>query len=801
MNKIITIIALATGISLGFSQTLQWAKSYGSADGDAGYTTHVDAVGNNYFGGAFTNTITAGLAADGETTITLTASGNNSDAFIIKKSPTNGLLWAKAFTGTGTCFIQDIATDAANNVFVTGYYKGQIDADPSPTSSFILTPTAVTNHAFIVKLTAAGVFSWGYTIGNDEGDNYGLGIDVDASGNVFAVGNFEGGSIAVDFDYGTGVQNMNSATVDGFVLKLSNAGAYLAKIKMGGSNSDGLRSVKIDDSGNVFVIGNYSSTGFANISALPASAGGSDVVVAKLTNNLVPKWQKGLGGTGSGSDAGYSIDADGNSNLYLTGIFKGTVDLDPSGSTASFTNATAATFDGFITKLDSAGNFIWASQLGGTGTVISNHISVDANSNAYISGYFDGVADFNLSTTATNNITSAGLTDGFTIKVDRYGAMIGNPIIIASADDDKNYSASPSGNDCYITGNFSGTVDVDMGTTVSNLVSAGAFDAFSCKYTLPACNAPTIVGTGASRCGTGTLALSAMPSVGSVSWYTSSSGGSSVGTGTSFTTPSISATTTYYAQAVDGTCISTRTAVVATINPLPTIISALDGSRCGTGVVTLTATATSGATIMWKYNAQSTSILGYGSTFTPNITNTTNYYVVAELNSCASAIGATVIATINANPVATITANGATLTVAETGASYQWINCGTNTNIPGATLQSYTVTANGDYKVNVTKNTCSVTSACANVTITSLDDYSQVDESFKIYPNPNNGDFAIEAEIGSEIEIVNQVGKLIRTVNVAGDKNIHITDLPSGIYMIKAHVNGKAITNKVVITN
>lgn len=69
-----------------------------------------------------------------------------------------------------------------------------------------------------------------------------------------------------------------------------------------------------------------------------------------------------------------------------------------------------------------------------------------------------------------------------------------------------------------------------------------------------AVNNPTITGTTpASRCGTGTVNLSATANPGAdVKWYAANSGGTALYTGTTFTTPSISSTTTYYAAAAQG---------------------------------------------------------------------------------------------------------------------------------------------------------------------------------------------------------------------------------------------------------
>ncbi|MFN8274431.1 MAG: choice-of-anchor D domain-containing protein [Flavobacteriaceae bacterium] len=90
----------------------------------------------------------------------------------------------------------------------------------------------------------------------------------------------------------------------------------------------------------------------------------------------------------------------------------------------------------------------------------------------------------------------------------------------------------------------------------------------SSTKTLTINTAVSVTGTTpGSRTGTGTVLLGATASGGTLNWYSSATGGSSLGTGTSFTTPVISTTTTFYVEAVNGACASTpRTAVVATVN-------------------------------------------------------------------------------------------------------------------------------------------------------------------------------------------------------------------------------------------
>lgn len=158
-------------------------------------------------------------------------------------------------------------------------------------------------------------------------------------------------------------------------------------------------------------------------------------------------------------------------------------------------------------------------------------------------------------------------------------------------------------------------------------------------------------GTDASHCGPGSVVLAAA-SINAVSWWDAASGGTQVGTGINFTTPVLSTTTVYYAEASDNGCTSTRTPVTATIlvTPPPTVTSA---SNCGPGTVTLS--ASSPDPISWYDAANGGTLLGTGSSFTtPFINVTTTYYAEAG-TSCPSARAAVdaVIASQSADPTVT----------------------------------------------------------------------------------------------------------------------------------------------------
>ncbi|WP_190277546.1 Ig-like domain-containing protein [Adhaeribacter rhizoryzae] len=255
-------------------------------------------------------------------------------------------------------------------------------------------------------------------------------------------------------------------------------------------------------------------------------------------------------------------------------------------------------------------------------------------------------------------------------------------------------------------------------------------------YTLTVLAAPTT--TGGSRCGSGTVQLSASgaPTGASYRWYTTSTGGSpdASQTGATFTTPNISSTTTYYVSMATSSCESPRTAVTATINEIPNAVIVGTTTICSGSIATLNASgAPTGGSYRWYTTATggtaiSTNLSGTGnSTYSPTLTNLTNtpaitsYYVEAinpgNLGSCVSTTRTRVDVTVN--PLPTVTLNytptcedaETTLTVNASGGTgpgtytYEWIVPNTVTN-PG-NVASFKTTTAGYYSVRVIdQNSC-----------------------------------------------------------------------------------------------
>jgi len=112
--------------------------------------------------------------------------------------------------------------------------------------------------------------------------------------------------------------------------------------------------------------------------------------------------------------------------------------------------------------------------------------------------------------------------------------------------------------------------DITAGSVTLTLTAFGNTPCGNVTSTKVLTITPSVTVTGTtpgSRTGAGTVLLGATASGGTLTWYDVPSGGSSLGTGTSFTTPVITSTTTFYVSAVNGICASTpRTPVIATVN-------------------------------------------------------------------------------------------------------------------------------------------------------------------------------------------------------------------------------------------
>jgi gliding motility-associated-like protein len=173
---------------------------------------------------------------------------------------------------------------------------------------------------------------------------------------------------------------------------------------------------------------------------------------------------------------------------------------------------------------------------------------------------------------------------------------------------------------------------------------------------------PPVVQDGPVICnGTSAVLTATSTGGGTFQWFTTATGGTAVGAGATFSTPALTATTTYYVQTTTGGCISSRAAIIVTVlGAIPVPVTQATVVTCSGTSATLTATG-SPDDYEWYDQPVGGTLQITGNTFiTPVLTATTTYYVQSIANGCnGPRIAVTV--QVNAPPAAPPVSGTATI--------------------------------------------------------------------------------------------------------------------------------------------
>ena len=429
MKKILTLAFLLLLSLVAYCQVpaFRWAKP-----GDVNITTAAmttSASGDLYATGTFIGTVdfNPGTGMD-----TMTDHGFG-DIFISKRDSSGNLLWVKTIGGTSYDEGSDITTDASGNIYVAGFFStDSVDFDPGPAIHYM----SATENSYVLKLDPNGNFIWvRQVVGIAE--NYATSIKLDLQGNILISGNFQA---TADFDPGSGVDTLTSPLNDMYIWKLDNNGNYI--------------------------------------------------------------WARQFSGTSVNTRC-FSIGCDNAGNVYMSGILLGTEDFDPSPTFSTFLTNTG-TAASFIVSLNSAGAFRWARKFDNTDIILSNgSLQTDAAGNCYLAGSFSGIVDFDPNAGIQSLTASAGnnhfllqlssnadfswvkqIDDVKCIALDELGNIyaLGSSLRKWSAAGNSQWTSNnhlgrsitvDRLGGVYEMGSFSGTVDVDPGPGIFNMVSAG----------------------------------------------------------------------------------------------------------------------------------------------------------------------------------------------------------------------------------------------------------------------------------------------------------------------------------------
>jgi len=323
-------------------------------------------------------------------------------------------------------------------------------------------------------------YSWANSAGGSTGQDYGYSTAVDANGNVVVGGTFRG---TVDFDPSVAVFNLSGVTAEnGSVVKYDANGAFIWAFRIGSAVPAQVYSVAVDATGNVYVTGRFQGTVDFNPDGVAVnnltSNGGYDMFVAKYDVNGAYIWAFNIGGTQDDSSQGVAVDN--NGNVYLVGMFLGNMDFDPSAGTTSLT--TTGGYDISLSKYTTAGAFVFAQKIGGTGSDRGFGIALDGNNDIIITGRSTSTnLDADPSAAVATFVTN-GVEDAFVAKYDNNGAYQWATLMGSTGVDEGLNVATDAANNVYAVGRFAISLDADPSANVVALASAGGLDGYLIKY-------------------------------------------------------------------------------------------------------------------------------------------------------------------------------------------------------------------------------------------------------------------------------------------------------------------------------
>ena len=405
-----------------------------------------------------------------------------------------------------------VAVDLNSNIYVTGYFDNTVNFDPQGDDEHTSNGG---DDAYLCKYDHNGNFQWAETWGG-TGNDQGVGVAVDYTGNVYVTGNF---SDTVNFDPQGDVEYTSNGSTDIFVSAFDTNGNYQWALAWGGSLEDQAYDIATDGNALIYVTGDFWSSVDFNPSGggdVHTLAGYTDLFLTKLFNTGYYYWTKTLG-TDTTNDGGYGVATDGYSDAYVcgaiggsdilykykpdgtviwsktwgsgsnfcigrdvavdgfgtsyvTGMWEGNnVNFDPDGSDV-FT--TVGVSDCYLTSFDPNGVYQWTRTWGSTQNDFGFGVGYNNNGIIYVTGIYGGDIDLDPGSGTDLHTYGGSGTDTYLSEFDESG----NYVLGRSWDTVHTWNVAAGwqqDKSAYVTGSFGGTVDFDPGSGVDNHTSLG----------------------------------------------------------------------------------------------------------------------------------------------------------------------------------------------------------------------------------------------------------------------------------------------------------------------------------------
>ncbi|RLD58267.1 MAG: hypothetical protein DRJ05_08300 [Bacteroidetes bacterium] len=260
-----------------------------------------------------------------------------------------------------------------------------------------------------------GTFFHSLNPGQASGGNH---VVFDTFGNIYIVGKTQGTTIIST----PGCHQATSGGgYDGFVQKFNWAGERIWGTYYGGNHDDGIKSIAIDQNGDIVFVGYTNSTnGIATQgSHQEIHAGGGyadDCLIVKMTKDGDRLWGTYLGGMNF--DAAYSISIDNQNNILICGK---TISLEnfstPGCHQPNYGGSVYG--DGFYAKFNSNGELLYCTYYGGEDYDAAYAVKTDSKGYVYVAGHSHSIT--NIGTPGTHQPYNYNGVDAFIVKFDSVG--------------------------------------------------------------------------------------------------------------------------------------------------------------------------------------------------------------------------------------------------------------------------------------------------------------------------------------------------------------------------------------------
>lgn len=458
--------------------TVTWANAIGGTGEDIIQAIATDPSGNVFIAGSFNGTVDFD---PGSGVTNATAAGLFSDAFVAKYNSAGVFQWVNTWGSSGDYDEVRAVVADASFVYVTGDFRGTA-TDFDDTAGSTPRTTVGGSDIFLAKFaTASGAVTWVNTFGSTSGD-FGTGVALDATGNVYMSANFQG--LNVDFDpAGTQALRSSLGLYDMILAKYSSNGSFIWATALGSSGEDFSTAVYLNGTG-VWIAGSYSNTFQAEPtipSLVATNDGGTDGYFGQYSASAgVLLWGSTINSTLD--DNVTSVWTDGT-NLLTAGTYKAPAIIYGDNTQLSLATPVGGS-DGWMARYTLSNHeLVWASNIGSVNDDYLNWMTSDGT-NMYIVGAYQGQMDIDPLDETSYILAQTGGFDAFYAKYAvSSGALLGGFGAGGVNGDEGTCIVVDASTNIYYSGIFTDNIDVDGSAgVVSKTGNVGLHDGFFVKY-------------------------------------------------------------------------------------------------------------------------------------------------------------------------------------------------------------------------------------------------------------------------------------------------------------------------------